>query len=146
MAVGPQPQAQTSTAVDPQSLLSALKDPETLSKIDYILSQNGISTASPWLRLDVEGNGEQQGLELEVDDIRKLFSSFGTVENVVIPPGQKTTALVLLHDVVSAYLAQQTLHQHYVPAYDARLYVRWSFEDHSPISGASEPTSSTSAI
>ena len=120
------------SVVDPQSVLATLKNPDTLSKIDYILSQNGISTASPWLRLDVEANGEQLGLELEVEDIRKLFASFGTVENVVIQQCQKATAFILMRDVVSAYLAQQTLHLHYVPPYDARLYVRWSFPETLP--------------
>jgi hypothetical protein len=126
--------------VDPQFVLATLKHPETLSKIDYILSQNGISTATPWLRLDVEANGDQSGLDLEAEDIRRLFASFGTVENVIIQPCQKGTAWVLMRDVVSAYLAQQILHQHYVQAYDARLYVRWSFtETHPPFSADTSP-------
>lgn len=120
------------TAVDPEVVLNKLREPQTLSKINFILSQHGISASSPWLRIDIETTSEQQVLELDEEDIKKLCSSFGPIERVIIQPNMKTTAMVLFKDVVSAYLAQQTLHQLAISLYQARLYVKWCLPEDTP--------------
>ncbi len=123
-ATDPCPPAKS--AVDPQLILSRLKDPQTLSKINYILAQHGITTSKPWLKLEMEAAPDQQALELETEDLQKLFSAFGPVESIVVSPHQRATAMVLFKDIVSAYLAQQALNNYYVPAYSSRLLVKWA--------------------
>ena len=114
---------------DVQSALTVLKESQMASKINYILTQNGISTTSPTLRLDIESASDKLVLELEAKDLEKLFSRFGTVESVTVPPNQKSTATIVFCDPIAAYLAQQTLNQHYIPAYEARIFVKWNSEE-----------------
>ena len=116
-------------AFDAQQIMGRLKEPQTISKINYILAQHGITTSKPWLRLDVEGTTEQSPLELEIEDLKAFFAAFGLVENIVIPPNQKTTAMILFKDIVSAFLAQQTLDNYFVPKYNSRLCVKWALSD-----------------
>lgn len=128
-AEGPPAKPLPSPPIDPQYVLTRLKDPQTLSKINYILAQHGVTTSKPWLRLEMEATPDQQSLELEPDDLQKLFSAFGPVENIVVSPHQRATAMVLFKDIVSAYLAQQALHNYYVPAYNSRLSIKWMVSD-----------------
>jgi hypothetical protein len=129
VAMGP---GSGSGRVDQQTTLKIIKDPQTYSRIHYILSQNGIPTTKPTLRLDVESTYDQQTLELDPEDVRRLFANFGPVESVLVSPTHKATALIAFKDIVSAYFAQQTLHQRYVPTYQACLYVKWNVPDDPP--------------
>jgi len=131
-------------AIDPQLVLSRLRDPQTLSKISYILAQHGITTSKPLLRLDMEASGDSQLLDLETDDLHKLFSTFGPVESIVIQPSQKTSAVILFKDLVSAYLALQALNNYYVPTYNARLNLKWMMADDAPT--ATDPATSIPRI
>ncbi len=114
---------------DPRIIMDILKDPQTLSKINYILTQKGIPTTHPCLRIEVDTISDQQTLELEAEDLQKLFSTFGPVESVTVLPTQRNIALVSFKDIVSAYFAQQTLHLHCVQAYQARLSVKWNIPE-----------------
>ncbi len=119
---------------DIQSALNILKEPATAAKISTILKQNGVSGGAPTLRLDIESASDKLQLELDPRDIEKLFARFGAIESVTVSPLQKSTAIVVFNDTIAAYLAQQTLHLHYVPAYQARIFVKWNSDDSAPTS------------
>lgn len=132
--------------VDPQAVIKILKEPQTLAKINYILSQHGINASTPWLRLDIEATSDQQILELDHDDIMKLCGGFGQIEKVIIQPNLKTSALILFKDVVSAYIAQQTLHQLLISPYQARLFVKWFIPEEAGGTSLVEPTTMQSNL
>ncbi len=112
-------------AVDPNWVMSRLKDPETLETIRQILQSHGFSISKPSLRLELEVPPGQAALALEIEDLKKLTAPFGTVENIILQNKQKTAAVLVFKDIVSAYLAQQTLHQVAVPSFNAKLIVKW---------------------
>ena len=114
---------------DPHSIIAAYRDPQTLSRINYFLTQKGIPTTYPSLKIEVDTISDQQTLELETEDVHKLFSNFGPVESVTVSPTHKNTAIVVFKDIVSSYFAQQSLHLHHLPAYQARLSVKWNIAE-----------------
>ena len=117
------------TSIDISSALAMLREPQTASKISTILTQNGISIASPTLRLDIEGGADNTMLELDSKDITDLFAKFGAVEKVVVPDNQKSTAFITMGDCVAAYLAQQILNTQHLTQYQAKIFVKWNSEE-----------------
>ena len=114
--------SQLRSNADPQTILKILKDSQTLTKVNHILTQKGIPLSCPSLRLEVNPISDQQAIELDTEDIQKLFSNFGTIDTVT---ASKNSAIISFKDVVSAYFAQQTLHLHVIPAYQVQLSVKW---------------------
>ncbi len=125
---------------DPHTIMAVLRDPQTLSRISYFLSQKGIPTTHPCLRIEVDTISDQQTLELEADDVQKLFASFGPVESVIVSPTHKNSATVVFKDIISAYFAQQSLHLHHLPAYQARLSVKWNIVEDPRLVLTSDPS------
>lgn len=119
---------------DPRVIMNTLRDSQTLSRINYFLNQKGIPTSNPSLKVEVDTIHDQQSLELEADDVQKLFANFGGIESVTIPPAHKNSAIVVFKDIVSAYFAQQSLHMHQLPAFQARLTVKWNITEDSRLS------------
>ena len=115
---------------DPQTFLKILKDSRTLTKVNHILTQKGIPTSCSSLRLEANPVSDQQIVELDAEDIQKLFSNFGAIDNVI---ASKSSAIITFKDVVSAYFAQQTLHLHVIPAYQVQLSVKWYIAEESCI-------------
>eukprot|EP00826_Nyctotherus_ovalis_P002763 TRINITY_DN10556_c0_g1_i3.p1 TRINITY_DN10556_c0_g1~~TRINITY_DN10556_c0_g1_i3.p1 ORF type:complete len:361 (+),score=78.53 TRINITY_DN10556_c0_g1_i3:15-1097(+) len=131
---------------DPRVIMDTLRDSQTLSRINYFLSQKGIPTSCPSLKVELDTIHDQQSLELEAEDVQRLFANFGSVESVTIPPAHKNTAIVVFKDIVSAYFAQQSLHMHQLPAFQARLTVKWNIAEDSRLSSnsvACQPESKT---
>jgi len=124
-AVGTSPKAKD----DPHSIMATVRDPQTSTRINYFLTQKGIPTTHPCLRVEVDTISDQQTLELETEDVQSLFSKFGPIESVTVSPSHKNTAIVVFKDFVSAYFAQQSLHLHHLPTYQARLSVKWNIVD-----------------
>lgn len=122
---------------DPQAIMKTLRDSQTLSRINYFLSQKGIPTARPSLKVELDTIHDQQSLELEAEDVQRLFANFGSIESVTIPSAHKNTAIVVFKDIVSAYFAQQSLHMHQLPAFQARLTVKWNITEDSHLSSNS---------
>ena len=119
--------------VDPEWVLSRLKDPETLEKISSILFQRGISITKPILKLELEVPPTQPPPCLDVEDLKKLFSPFGTIENLVLQNKQKNAALVTYQDTVSAFLAVQSLNGYLIEAYNTRLSVKWVLSEENTV-------------
>jgi len=118
---------QSSTSIE--ELLESLRDPQTLDKINYMLNQKGIPTNYPCLRIEVDT--DKRMLEFEPGDLQELFSNFGSVESITISPTRKNSAIIIFKDIVSAYLAQQSLHMYYLPTYHVRLNVKWNIVEDS---------------
>lgn len=112
-----------------QPLFNKLRDSQTLERINSLLSQRGIPTSHPCLRIEVDASADQQVFELEADDLQGLFSNFGPVEAVAVSPTHKNSATVVFKDIVSAYIAQQSLHMYYLSAHQARLSVKWNITE-----------------
>eukprot|EP00826_Nyctotherus_ovalis_P066780 TRINITY_DN9909_c0_g1_i9.p1 TRINITY_DN9909_c0_g1~~TRINITY_DN9909_c0_g1_i9.p1 ORF type:complete len:400 (+),score=94.96 TRINITY_DN9909_c0_g1_i9:115-1200(+) len=124
-----------------QPLFNNLRDSQTLERINYLLSQKGIPTSHPCLRIEVDAGADQQIFELEADDLQGLFSNFGPVESIAISPTHKNAATVAFKDIVSAYIAQQSLHMYYLPTHVARLSVKWNIAEDSHLLDHSTPRS-----
>jgi len=108
--------------------LHSLKEPNTLHKINSILSSNEVQIRNPTLRLDIEVQEDNTILELDKTDIEELFSKFGLVQSVHIDEQQKSTAIITMTDHISAYLAQQVLNEEYLPEIKAKVFVKWNTE------------------
>jgi len=104
---------------------SILQDPAIINEIHNILQSNSINPINNWLRLDIESNEQTQDLILEQSDLYSLFSYFGEIEEIRMVPHQRYSANILYKDIVSAFFAQQALHQYSLPKIDAKIYLRW---------------------
>ena len=124
-----------------ESIMNLLHDQKILTQINYYLSQRGISTTNPSLKVDINADFDQQILELDGEDLKKLFGSFGAIETITMSPVHKNSAMVTFKDIVSAYFAQQFLDQHPVPTYQARLSVKWNISDDISLSSKSSSAS-----
>jgi len=119
---------------DTRVIMDTLRDSQTLSRINYFLSQKGIPITNPSLKIEIDTINDQQSLELEADDVQRLFCNFGVIESVTVSPTHKNTAIVVFKDIVSAYFAQQSLHMHQLPSFQARLTVKWNITEDSRFS------------
>jgi hypothetical protein len=129
----PKPADQTADVetVDEATVLKVLQTPQTLRDIANILAQHGIGTSHPTLRLDIVAPSEPRlELELDADDLRTLFSSFGRIEAIDLLEPRKTSAQIVFGDIVTAFFAQQALHQHYLPTYRAWIHLKWCVDPH----------------
>ena len=131
--------------MDPRNIMNSLRDSQTLSKVKYFLTQKGIPTTHPTLKIEINTIYDQQILELEAEDVNKIFSTFGPIESVTVSPTHKNSAVIVFKDIVSAYFAQQSLHMHQLPAYQARLSVKWVIDDN-PRFNPTTITNPTSAL
>ena len=111
--------------IDSNWVLSRLKDSVTLDKIKTILAQHGYSIAKPTLQISLEVTTSQI-LSLDTEDLRKLLSPFGTIESITMQNLENNSAIVVYGDIVSAYLAQQSLNNYPIPSLNAKLIDRKS--------------------
>jgi RNA recognition motif-containing protein len=82
-----------------------------------------IQCKEPTLRIELEA---EQSYSLDKDDLQKLFSYFGEVIRVMLI--NKNIAHITYKDIISAYLAQQSLNQLKLPHIQARISVKWNVE------------------
>ena len=82
-----------------------------------------ISCKDPTLRIELEA---EQSYSLDKDDLQKLFSYFGEVVRVVLL--NKNVAHITYKEIISAYLAQQSLNQLKLPHIQARISVKWNID------------------
>ena len=93
--------------MDPKNIMNSLRDSQTLSKVKYFLTQKGIPTTHPTLKIEINTIYDQQILELEAEDVNIIFSTFGPIESVTVSPTHKNSAVIVFKDIVSAYFAHR---------------------------------------
>eukprot|EP00826_Nyctotherus_ovalis_P054292 TRINITY_DN7100_c0_g3_i8.p1 TRINITY_DN7100_c0_g3~~TRINITY_DN7100_c0_g3_i8.p1 ORF type:complete len:328 (-),score=55.94 TRINITY_DN7100_c0_g3_i8:132-1115(-) len=121
-----------STMLSELAVQELLTDSRTLIKIHSILRSNGIDPIYPCLRLDIENVDPCLDLQFDASDLQALFSYFGDIAKIQIHPQKKSSANITFVSIVSAYFAQQALHEYHLPQYSAALSLRWVEADSSP--------------
>jgi len=112
-----------------------LTDPRTLIKVHSVLRSNGIDPIYPCLRLDIESIDGYADLQFDASDLQALFSYFGDIAKIQILSQKKNSANITFVSIVSAFFAQQVLHEYYLPQYSATLFLRWTERNDSPVKG-----------
>jgi hypothetical protein len=84
------------------------------------MPQQNIPAGSPALRIELDS---KQDYSLDKEDLYKVFSYYGDV--LMITPQGKSAAVIYFKNIVSAFLAQQSLNQVYIEPLASKLIVKW---------------------